>query len=376
MTQATTTNQASRFHGFLQRIGKMLLDTEPVPELTQRSPRQLRWRLFLTSFVLLYFELICIRWIPAYIRYLSYFSNFILLASFLGIGIGILLSNRRKMVMPKIPIMLFLLVSVGGISLFELRIPSIQVLYFGAGEAAAQAENWIVLPVVFILITLTFVQLARPLGKLLTTLPPLQAYALDILGSMAGTAAFFVMSYLSLPSILWFVLLILALLLLMPKPDIILTWPFLFGTLLLVFLLSGDSYWSPYYRIQVTSNNIDGYIISVNNIGHQEMRPYPNKETFYFRVYDILGEKAFKNVLVLGAGTGSDVSIALQNGAEHIDAVEIDPLIYKLGRKLNPDHPYDDPRVSVYVNDGRAFLRNSTSQYDLIIFVENLLTRS
>ena len=51
-----------------------------------------RLRIFLLSFTLLFFELLCIRWIPAYVRYLSYFTNFILLASFLGIGLG---SSRR-----------------------------------------------------------------------------------------------------------------------------------------------------------------------------------------------------------------------------------------------------------------------------------------
>jgi hypothetical protein len=39
-----------------------------------------RTRIFLLSFTLLFFELLCIRWIPAYVRYLSYFTNFILLA--------------------------------------------------------------------------------------------------------------------------------------------------------------------------------------------------------------------------------------------------------------------------------------------------------
>ncbi len=38
-----------------------------------------RLRIFLLSFTLLFFELLCIRWIPAYVRYLSYFTNFILL---------------------------------------------------------------------------------------------------------------------------------------------------------------------------------------------------------------------------------------------------------------------------------------------------------
>jgi len=44
-------------------------------------------RTFLASFLVLFLEIALIRWMPAYIRLLSYFSNFILLASFLGIGV-------------------------------------------------------------------------------------------------------------------------------------------------------------------------------------------------------------------------------------------------------------------------------------------------
>src|SRR5205809_792752 len=47
-----------------------------------------RWNLFLCSFTILFVELVCIRWIPAYIRYLGYFTNFVLLGSFLGIVLG------------------------------------------------------------------------------------------------------------------------------------------------------------------------------------------------------------------------------------------------------------------------------------------------
>ena len=52
-------------------------------------------RTFLASFLVLFLEIALIRWMPAYIRLLSYFSNFILLASFLGIGIGCLLAPAR-----------------------------------------------------------------------------------------------------------------------------------------------------------------------------------------------------------------------------------------------------------------------------------------
>ena len=40
-------------------------------------------------------------------------------------------------------------------------------------------------------------------------------------------------------------------------------------------------------------------------------------------------------VLVLGAGMGNDVAAALRHGAERVVAVEIDPLILELGRKLH-----------------------------------------
>ena len=57
----------------------------PVPG----APRT-RVRLFLTSATILFVELLLIRWIPANVVYVGYFSNLILMASFLGIGLGIL----------------------------------------------------------------------------------------------------------------------------------------------------------------------------------------------------------------------------------------------------------------------------------------------
>src|SRR3954447_13076107 len=56
-----------------------------------------RTRLVLTSGTLLFVELLLIRWIPAEVRYIGFFSNFLLMASFLGIGIGILLGRRFQL---------------------------------------------------------------------------------------------------------------------------------------------------------------------------------------------------------------------------------------------------------------------------------------
>ena len=59
-------------------------------------------QLLLTSLLGLYVELLCIRWMPAHVRYLSYFSNFILLASFLGLGVGILTAKRSLPLGPRL----------------------------------------------------------------------------------------------------------------------------------------------------------------------------------------------------------------------------------------------------------------------------------
>jgi hypothetical protein len=70
---------------------------------------------------------------------------------------------------------------------------------------------------------------------------------------------------------------------------------------------------------------------------------------------------------VIGAGGGNDVSVALARGARHVDAVEIDPQIQQIGKETHPDHPYNDPRVEVHINDGRAFLEQTNRRYDLIL---------
>src|SRR4029079_9196070 len=102
-------------------------------------------RLFLTSFLALYAELLCIRWIPAYVRFVSYFTNFILLASFLGLGAGILAARRGLRVgLGTFAWLLLGVVGLVAVARFELRIASAGVLYYGASESGKPpAENWI-----------------------------------------------------------------------------------------------------------------------------------------------------------------------------------------------------------------------------------------
>jgi len=342
----------------------MTVVSPPLDE-SSPSPRRARLTIVRISFAILFFELICIRWIPGQIRYISYFMNFILLASFLGSGLGIL-SAKKKLPIPPFPILLAALVALVTSHRFELTIVSPDLLYYGAGEGSSSSEKYYVLPLIFTAVALTFVPLARPLGNLFRALPPLEAYTYDVLGSLLGVAAFFGASALGLPPWSWFAALAVVLAPPLAPRGIL----FALAYASVVFLAwrgtEGDR-WSPYYRIHVTSNG-DSHDINVNNSSHQRIQPHLGKETFYFRAYDVFGRGAFKNVLVLGAGSGSDVAIALAHGAERIDAVEIDPVILQLGRDLHPERPFADPRVRVHVDDGRAFLRKSSDKYDLIIY--------
>ena len=55
--------------------------------LVKRNSISGRGRLILLSFLMFFVELALIRWLGSNVIYLSYFSNFVLLGSFLGIGI-------------------------------------------------------------------------------------------------------------------------------------------------------------------------------------------------------------------------------------------------------------------------------------------------
>ncbi len=337
-------------------------------------PKQLfvtnpRVRIFLVSCEMLFFELLCIRWIPSYVRYLSYFNNFILMASFLGIGLGMLAARRQRFFFPPFPLLVLVLAIVVALNRFDLHINSTQVLYYGAPEAqSAGAENFIVLPIIFGLVAACFIPLARSFGQLFTQVRPLTAYTFDIIGSLVGIACFSAMAYFSLPPLAWFVILALLVLLLSSKQTVLQAAVVLLASLVIAGQLQQGAYWSPYYKIVLRPAAPSGYIVDVNNVGHQSMIPWQYKEPFYRRVYQLFPGHSFHHALILGAGSGSDVSTALAYGVQSITAVEIDPTIQRLGVRFNPDHPYNDPRVKVVINDGRAYLQNTTEKYDLIIF--------
>ena len=335
-------------------------------------------RLVLTSATLLFVELVLLRWIPANVTYIGFFSNFVLMASFLGIGVGVLLGRRFATVSwSPFPVLLLLVVALILGAKLDVQIRSSSEIFFGLAESHAADTNFLVLPLVFVLVAAVMGALALPLGSLLRSMPPLRAYALDITGSIGGIALFTGLSVLSLQPPVWFgvlALLLAGLALTRPLSRFsLVNGAFVVATFGLVIgaTASGDL-WSPYYRITVQRPAGSDATISVNGIPHQAMHAVqmgqPAAEPFYDQIYQWFPGRSFGHALVVGAGSGTDTAYALANRVQAVDAVEIDPRILELGEREHPDHPYSDPRVHEYVDDGRAFLRSSADRYDLIVF--------
>jgi SAM-dependent methyltransferase len=331
-------------------------------------------RLFLTATSLLFVELLLIRWIPANVIYVGYFRNFLLMASFLGIGVGILWGRdpNRVPLSPFGPLLLglVLLVSWGQISI-ELTSPD--EIFFGLSESKGADINFFVLPGLVLIATMIMAGLAVPLGGLLKSMPPLKAYSIDIAGSMTGIALFTLLSATGTPPIVWFSVVAILVSLLglgvgLSRGSIV-TAASLAAVLVVVALrMPAGQVWSPYYRIdQYDSGGVGA--INVNGIPHQAMWPVDQlADPFYEQVYRWFPERTYDRVLIVGAGSGTDVAVALKHGARHVDAVEIDSKIQEIGQRDHPNRPYDDPRVTRINDDGRAFLRRTTNEYDLVVF--------
>ncbi len=339
---------------------------------TEATPRRV-WRLVLLSCLMLFLELALIRLTAASVVYVRFFTNFVLLASFLGIGLGFLRVSAERNLFRSMPSLLLAVV------LFVLVFPVEQ----GRGSAGPTVQGlfgtpalpaWISLPAVFVLVALAMAAVANGVARTFVTFPPLHAYRLDILGSILGVVLFTMASFLGAPPAVWVLAMAVLVGATLDRPVSLRTWAALgavCGLLAINGLVSGDI-WSPYYRVTVGAQASDGRIpIRVNGLPHQsiwEVSDLLDEQPFYGYPYRHVPGNPLTDVLIVGAGSGNDVALALSRGAEHVDAVEIDSVLLSLGRARHPDRPYQDPRVSAYVQDGRAFLERTDKRYDLVLF--------
>lgn len=328
---------------------------------------------------MLFLELALIRWTGSNIVHLSYFTNFVLLGSFLGIGLGFLRVGRTTRQPYYSPIVLAILVPI--ILLFPVTVDrqTEGVLYW-TSLSTTGPPAWLILPVIFTAAAIVLMGPAELVGRCFPELGRLEAYRYDLIGSLTGIGLFTALSFLSAPPVVWGAIVAIAYaVLLWPRTvwaRVALAMPSLVivGALGVETLTAG-ALWSPYYKVTYSHaqwNGVPLMDISVNGIPHQQATPAKSKlewEGQYGLPYERSTSGKLDDVLIVGAGSGTDVSIALSKGAKRVDAVEIDPKLLELGRTYHPDRPYNDPRVTTHVTDGRAFLeRNSDKRYDLILF--------
>ena len=325
------------------------------------------------SFLMLFVELALIRWVAANNVYVTKATNFVLLASFLGIGIGFLNARTKRDYLRWTPVALLLLVS------FMLEYPVIlQTLNgphpFQGLHGRPALPQPVSLGVIFLLVVGVMAGLGQGTARLFVRFRPLRAYRLDILGSLAGIAAFTGLSFLDQPPAAWG-LIACAGLLLVIAPRIR-WWQVLavagVSILLVLESMMPAQEWSPYNKLAYHHKGgaTPALYVFANNIPYQAARSLAvmhQQKAFYFYPYRHVTKASLGNVLIIGSGTGNDAAVALSEGARHFDTVEIDPLLVQLGH-LHPNHPYASPRLTAHVDDGRAYLQDTSKHYNLILF--------
>ena len=362
----------------------------PRPDSSARASIEL----FLISFFILFLELACIRWLGSTVIFLTFFTNIVLMACFLGVSVGCLAASRRWSWMGAfIPLAILMAASAVGFlwaySTFSQVMIDVgsqqspQLIYFGTDARVRDPSSWVVpmellAAYFFVLVALLFIGPGQEMGRRFAAIDSrIVAYTADIAGSLAGIAVFGSFSYFRVPAWTWFLVAVAIGIVFVPRRHLLLQAMGGLAVLGLIALadwprdalgVPTEVFWSPYYQVRFKPRYLS---IDVNNLGHQGMLPVERAGPAYFLPHLLsrdAGNKPFEDVMIIGAGSGNDVAAALASGASHVDAVEIDPVINELGRLHHPNRPYSDPRVSIHLDDGRGFVRTTTSRYDLISY--------
>jgi len=367
--------------------------------------------IFWISLLGLYLELLFIRWIGTEIRIFAYLQNTVLVVCFLGLGIG-LFTSRRPLSLHRGLLSLTILAAVLAFPQSRLAFTRTSSLLSvlgevniwapgGAGTTPAALVGLLVgLGLTFammILVLEPFIPIGRLLGRLLDAHPkPIVAYSINVAGSLAGIWLFVGLSRLGQPPTTWFVVLVLLVLpfLLARKP---LDWLalVLLGCIPPLIILAQEStraietVWSPYQKLELFEFGPEGtsvfptarYVVHVNDSNYQIMLDLSVSgegaatadelvSGVTLSPYDVpaLVHPDPANVLVVGSGTGNDVAGMLRNGAGHVTAVDIDPVILSFGRRYHPEKPYDSERVETVTADARSFFARTDDRYDVIAF--------
>ena len=365
--------------------------------------------LVVVSFLILFLEISLIRYLSTEIRIFAYVNNLVLLACFLGMGLGCCRADSEAPLtlttaaLSSILLLINLPLSIpfDGKPLHPFRDAPTLLSVFSDSPiwCEVRSGNTLLATILglaatltmFLLVLMAFIPLGRRLGGLMNEHSRVvRAYSLNVAAGLAGLWIFGALSFASWPPWTWFGVAVISLALISGRSgrERLLLGVFVCAVAWLGYHPDSGAeriVWSPYQKLalkKLVAGGMDrGYLLNVNNVGYMALldlsddflRKWPDKldpAKRAFGQYDLPYriQTEAQRVLIVGAGGGNDVAGALRNGARQVTAVEIDPGIIKLGRAYHPEAPYSDSRVKVVVDDARAFFRRDTAQYDVISF--------
>src|SRR3989304_9136790 len=355
------------------------------------SSRRAVFDLFLISFLTLFAEMAFIRYIPSNIYLISYYKNALLIAIFLGLGTGFMLSKTKRNYIELIPVATLVLICLIFYFNHYLKID----IDYTTKDESIWPEFWanprsqsmplpLFLLFAYIVMTFYFIPFGQETVRAMQPFKPIAAYSINIAGSLTGVILFALVGWLWTFPAVWFALLLIPLLWWIYRSStklmkVISSAAIILTIMLLVSFHSSHNtieLWSPYSKIKVYSfsEKTDMGFISTTNGNPQvgslnfdiKNMPWIEENIATYEIpYTFLKPSS---VLILGAGAGNEAVVALRNGVREVTAVEIDPVFAMLGREISPHRPFNDPRGEVYVDDARAFLHKTKKRYDLIVF--------
>lgn len=323
------------------------------------------WTLIFVSFIILFLELLVIRLIGTEIRIFAYFSNLVLLATFIGLGFGMIINKSLPVAISAVA--LFLVVAASSTN-YIVRWPNLDFKFFsGVTELLAPlSESYIwltantysksgiiigffLLIVLFINLILIFMPLGQITGNILGKhKKPILAYSINIAASLVGMWAFQTFSLSRLTPYFGIVLAIVGLYFLTKdKAEKYLIVAIAIATIVFIAPKSQPekfraTYWSPYQKLTLSASGKDpsetnpqpeGWYLEVNNVGYmalnnlsedyreivrQEFKKMygdnPPIDQKYSDSYTLPFEfkKEPNNVLIIGAGAGNDAAAAVR----------------------------------------------------------------
>ena len=380
-------------------------------------------RLFYVSSLALFLELLLVRYLAVEIKFFMFFKNFVLMAAFVGMGLGAGMGGSKRNLsgwlhaLSAVVVLLAVFAKELGLNAAFIPTGANSFLWYHIRTM----NDWATLTKVFasclgltVLVAAVFVPLGQSLGRLIDELPSDTAYAWDLGGSIMGVIAYSGSAFLGWSPKVGIGLVMLAAIPLVDArrwravaiaisvalaavlataktaPDWKPTSALADGTRM------PEYWWSPYHRVHwepyqaqklATGELVNpGYFGFLNGYYYFDLldfrlatakppvplvRAAANTDiSTAFAHYSVpyQFEKGAQSVLLLGAGPGNDTAVAILNGATDITAVEIDPAVIRLGREVHPMKPYLDPKVTVVNDDARAYMARCQRQFDIVSF--------